>query len=441
MKTTMNEEERALVALVVGYHIRHARQLMDMSQAELSQGIGSQSMISLLESGRQFPIPDVLRLIGQRVSDATLVSYADLIASGQSSVSDFTSTNHEILVEMLRAHRGRWHDVHVKVALDLCEYFYTSNVFSIVRELCQFILVHSTDAAGHVKAFFYTGSACLFAHEYEQSLGWLRQAIGRSDLLDDFWRGRLYYNLSYAFSEFDSYSVAIWYAKLAVDTFLHINDYPRHGKSLGLLGAIQCRMGRTEDARDTLRRAHEVLNRWGMTDAEQARIATSMAAACESLGEIETAEQWCHTAIESGIQAADHESVCAAYQTLGLVHMARGEPQAAMDVMCRAIKSAERTDDSRSLCNAYLSAAGLAATLDERIAAAEHAYQIATQAKHHIERGIAADYLANLLAYNDSANAAHYSRMALQSYRQHIMETTMFSSAFRYLPLTSQYES
>lgn len=431
----MNEVERELMSLVTGYQIRRARQQRKLSQAELAKGIGSQSMISLLESGRQFPLPDVLRLVAERLQDETLLSAAELIASGEWSVSGFTSANQALLADILRSHRGQWHDVHVRLALQLCEHAYTDRLFHRVDEICQMILKHSNDEVSQAKANFYQGSARLFSHQYEDALVLLSRAGGDHRLLDEDFCGRLYYNLGYAYTELDVHGVALWYAKLAADTFLHITDYTRHAKSLGLLGTIQSRLGRAEDAMKTLQDAFDMLERWGMSERDCARIAVSLADVCESVGDIDGAEPWCRRAIDLGIQSSDFAPLCAAYQILCLIHLARAEHELAADAVRSAMAIAKQSDDVRQSYYAFLLATGVLHDFEERIHAAETAYAIAGEAGHELEQAVAADCLAALTAGQDPKGAGAYREAALTHYRGYVLRQSMPSSLFRYLPL------
>lgn len=435
------EAERGLVSLLVGYHMRQCRMQRNLSQSEVAQGIGSQSMISLLESGRQFPPADVLTLVAERLQDETLLCYANRLSAGHWSVMDFTSTNHVLLVEVLRSHRGRWHAVHLRVALELCEHFYYQRLFEIVSELCQLILERSTDAVSQEKACYYRGSACLFNHEYEQAEMWLRRADNGSDLLDDATRGRLYYNLGYTYCELDVYGVAVWYAKLAVDTFHRINDYQRYGRSLGLLGAIQARQGRFEEAHSLLKQAMELLQHWGISDVDRARLAVSLADVSLSLSDFTGAEAWCISAIQAGTEASDFKSVSAAYQMFCLVYKGRGEVSLAVDAVRAAVSAAERAQDHPTLFHAYLLASGVLTDRGECQQAAEYAYLSAQQSNNLGQQALAVDCLAHLSDPTQPELAAAYRDQALRLYREYGSKQVVSPSSIAYLPFRRPYDS
>lgn len=437
----MNEVERGLFSLVMGYRIRELRKKQNMSQSTLAEGIGSQSMISLLESGRQFPMPDVLTLIAQRLDDETLLHYAKLVSSGEVSWTDFVCSNRELVIEILASQRGRWHDTQLRISLQLCENCYDNKLFRIVREICLLILEHSTSQQGHAQAYFYYGSSYLFTHEYEDAEHWLLKAEQEKNMLDESMRGRLYYNLGYAYSEQDVYGTALWYAKMASDNFRRLNDYLRHAKSQGLLGVVQARMGRLEDASQTLELAYNIMDKWGMSGSDRARVAVSLADVNESLGNLHSAEQWCRRAIELNVDSLDPDSLCAVYQILSLVYLAREEMSKATSAVRRAMDIAKDTSNPRSVSHVYLLAAGILPVRRERIEAASCAYETARESKHLIEQALAADCLAALYSRERPSTAQEYQRIAVKSYREHLAQNTMFRSAFRYLPIHQFHES
>lgn len=437
----MDDGERGLVSLVIGYQIRRSRKSRHLSQDDLAHGIGSQSMVSLLESGRQIPAPDVLRLIAERLEDPVLLSYSEILNSTVWSFEDFAAGNQTLLYEVLRAHRGRWFDVHLKVALQLCEHYYVTRVFEMVSEICRMIMNHTNGDAGIAAAYFYYGSTYLFSHQYELALKWLTLAVEKQELLDDSMQGRLYYNLAYAHLELVNDGAAIWYAKLAVDTFLRINAYPQHAKSLGLLGVVQGQLGRLDDARPTLERAYEMMERWDVGETDRFRVANSIADVCQSAGDLAAAQQWCRLVIDGSVDEPDLPAVSAAHQTLCLVHMARGECQDAVAEAQLAVDAACEANDMRLLCHAYLLAASAVDNPLEQVTAAERAYTRAEQSGLSVEQAISADCLAALLSRYDPIRAEKYRIQALSSYRQHVMRRSTISSVFRYLRFSEVHES
>lgn len=437
----MNEQERELVSLVIGYQIRNSRQSHSLSQSDLAQGIGSQSMISLLESGRQFPLPDVLSLIAERLEDATLRSYTSFLSSGNWSLVDFTSMNREILVEVLRSHRGKWHDIHLKIAIQLCDHFYDSNIFRIVCEICQLILSHTDDSPSLARAYFYLGSTDLYLNRYEKAECWLREADKLSEVLDEQLRARLYYNLGYVYSILDHPGLGMWYAKLAVDAFHLTHDFQRYAKTLGLLGVIQSRLGRLEDARETLHFACELCEKWDIHEADRARIHITMADVCESLKEFDYAEVWSERAIECSSQSADLISLSAAYRILCLVSLSRRNTDQAITYIHSSIEAAEQSQDGWSLSHAYLLATGVFPTHEERIQAAILAFNAAQNSNYKAVQALASECLANLLAEQNPKAANEYSSMATHLYRAHLEKSSMLSSGLKYLPINWSYDS
>jgi tetratricopeptide (TPR) repeat protein len=430
----MTEQERKLVSLVIGYQIRNSRRAHSLSQAELAHGIGSQSMISLLESGRQFPLPDVLFLIAQRLNDPVLLTYAELLSSPNWSLSDFAAANREVLLEVLRSHRGKWHEIHAQIALELCDHFYYNRIFELVCEICQLILNHSNNPSHRAKAFFYLGSTDLFLHRYEEAESWLRQSDKLSEALDEPMRARLHYNLGYMYSVMDYYGLGMWYAKLAEDAFHRTRDYPRHAKALGLLGVIQSRLGRLDDARATLQQAAELCEKFEVHEVDRARIYTGMADVCESLKDLDGAESWCHKAIVSSAAVSDYVSLSAAYRVLCLIHLARQESEKAVSAIQSSIEAAENSQDGWSLSHACLLATGLLPTERERLEAAKRAFDVAKTSNYAMIRALAAECLASLLEADDPEAAHAYRKEALKSYRDHLQKSSIPAFIFQHLP-------
>lgn len=433
----MTDQERELVSLMIGYRIRSSRRSKALSQGELAQGIGSQSMISLLESGRQLPLPDVLLLIAERLADELLVRYAALLEAGAWSLSDFTSSNQDILLEVLLAHRGKWQDVHAKLAVELCTVFYDNRIFRKVSEICLLILNHSNDGNYRTQALFYLGSTELFLHHYEEAMHWLLEAEKRQQTLDDRLRSRLAYNLGYAYTMLEHYGLGMWYAKVAVDEFQRTHEYARHAKALGLLGVIQCRLGHYGEAKDTLTVASELFDKWEIRGPDRARIDISLADVHESLGQYDAAEDWCQRAIQSSQLAPDYVTLSAAYRIRAIVLRHRLADHATVqEAIESAITAAKRSADGRSLSHCHLLAAEILVTHDEKLTAARAAYDEAVMASCAILRALAAELIANLERERDPKLAQEFLYLSVAAYHEYLANNSRFSTEFLHLSKT-----
>jgi tetratricopeptide (TPR) repeat protein len=431
----MTDAERKLLSLVIGHRVREARVRQHMAQTDLAHGIGSQSMISLIESGRQLPPDDVLDLIAVRLQDDMLRQYASSLSSGELSVERLSDSNPELLLEILRSHRGKWHDIHKRISLQLCQYFYNNRIFGIVQEICLLIFEHVQTKSILAQSYFYYGSVYLFASEYEEAQSWLLKSESLQSELDVGERGRLYYNLGYLYTTLDFQGMALWYAKHAADQFYELHDFPRHAKSLGLLGVIQGRIGRIDDAIESLELALQIGSKWGIDEIDLIRVQTSLAAMYEASGKCDAAKDLATKTLSSATAAHDDLSICHACQVLFLIYMTEEDFTNAKNSLNKAITTAERTNDSPLLAHIYLLATSYLPTPEERFRAAERAYEVTLSTHFYIEHALAAEGLAHL---HEGAGrreiASAYRKTALNSYREYVKRNSMFRSIISHLP-------
>lgn len=439
----LTEAERELLALVIGHQVRDSRKQQGLSQLELAQGIGSQSMLSLIEGGHQLPLPDVLHLLAERLGDAALRQYAEMLDEGRFSFDDIAATNQEVLLDALRTQRGHWQDVYGKVAVQLCEHHYNSRVFGTVREICQLVDRHSESPPYRAQAYFYMGSAYLFESDYEKAESWLRKSAVLDLHLQGHMQGRLLYNLSYLYTALDTPGMAMWYAKCAAEIFAKIHDFPRHAKSLGMLGTIQHRIGLFDDAREMLELSQEISAKWQLDPVDTARIASTLAATYMELKEFHLAEKWSSYAIDVATPCNDTPTLCAAYRTLFFFYEATGELDNAKAALDQAIQFANSTDTlMMNLAHTYLLTIDYTPNMGDKVKAAEKAYEVASNAESLMEQAFAAECLVMLHEQQGrSETAHHYRRVALKAYRNHAQKNSMFKSVIGFFPHESDNES
>jgi transcriptional regulator with XRE-family HTH domain len=430
------ETERELFALIIGYRVREARIRKHMSQSELGQGLGSQSMISLIESGKQLPPADVLSILVDRLEEPLLAEYVPALQSGRITIAEVSASNHSILLDVLRTRRGRWNETHGQVALHLCYHYYTNQMFEIARELSIMIREHLPDHVPfYAEASFLLGSSLLFVQEYQQAEAALRDAERRVDALREDVRGRLFYNLGYLYTENDEQGLALWYAKNAVETFHRNLDFGRYSKSLGLLGCIQGRLGRLEDARDTLELCYEISGKWGISEVDRGRIEATLAGILAHLEQYELAKAWADRAKHTSASSGDIRTQCTMYLAFVQIYQHEGDVKLVVDAIHKSVHAAELTNDRHQIAQSQLIAALYLPDEDERLQAAKQAYEITAGTNLHIEHALAAEVLAQIYErQNVKSEAIHYQKVALQSYRDYIEKNSMFKGIIQHLP-------
>lgn len=427
-------EDPELLAFVIGYRIRQRRIDIGLSQQQLAHGIGSQSLISLIESGRQLPLPDVLHLLALRLTDETLDSYASAMESGGIYSLDLTVANDEALLTALRAHRGRWQPVHEAIALELCDHYYTNTIFEILTEICQLIVENSKDPRVKGPASFYLGSINLHQFNYLQAEKWLTDAEQSCTLFEPLLAARLQYNLAYTYSALDVQVLALWYIKRAIGTFRDLEDYPMQAYALGLLGLIEHRMQRDTLAKHSLALARDIMERWQTPIESLSRILSTTATVHLGLGEIEAGRQLAEETLELTEQTSDAPSRCVALQCLANIYFQSDEEVTGLRYLERAISEGQRYGDDSILAELYLLAAEHYATSVLRVRAANNALEAAIRGGLSVLEALASEYLANLMfAMGDAEEGQRAQKRALAAYRRHAQRSSMVGELLQFV--------
>ncbi|GMA64498.1 helix-turn-helix domain-containing protein [Alicyclobacillus fastidiosus] len=436
----MTEAEREFLCLIIGHRVRELRKSRRLSQHELANGVGSQSMISLIESGRQLPPPDVLDLIANRLDDALLKRYAEGLENNTLDHFHVSSHNEEDLMSILVNHRGRWQPAHERIASQLCHHYYYTRSFEQVKELCHLIIHHVYRRGLLAEAYFYLGSSLLFEHRFEDAEHWLRKADEHRDALTESLQGRVAYNLGYAYTYLDVQVLALWYASRSVEIFHRMNDFLNQGSSLGLLGTIQQRLGMLEEAKKSLCTAYDVLSRWSTVPEDKSRIATTLAEVCALLGQHEEATSYSQTAI-STVPAYDFLCQADIYRIKTYLAIQAGRREEALSYVSLGIRAAESANDTHNLTQFYLMHVQLLSDAKERLHAAHKAFQITSQTSHHILHALAAECIAHLLEQDVDAkeDSKEYMQAALDAYRTYVRKNSMFTNLIDNLPFYDSY--
>ena len=432
----MTSVERDLLSLAIGHRVRQLRMERGLSQGDLAAGIGSQSMISLIESGRQLPYPDVLRLLAQRLENPSLIEYADLLENGLLNWQQVTESNQQVVLDALRLHRGHWQDIHFQLALQLSHYFYMQQDSSIVREICELVIQHApTDSEAYGEACFYRGSIALIEGDYPVAETWLRKSESLVDLLSETVQGRLLYNLAYLYTAIQVSGLAIWYAKRASEVFYEQHDFPRYGKSLGLLGTVQGRVGRLEDALETTQMSLDIVQKWEVSAVDRARIETNLVMFHVSLDQLDTAKTHLDQ-VKAFVEGVDDPITQSVIARADFLIQAESHPDdIPIGRLYEAIQHAEAAADKSLITYNYLLAVCFAPTVQERLQFAQKVYESTLHTNYHIEHALAAESIAHLLQHlGETEEAYEYNLAALRSYRMYFQKGSVFDRLLRYFP-------
>jgi transcriptional regulator with XRE-family HTH domain len=423
------DSERDILSFIIGHRIRSLRQAKGISQGKLGLGLGSQSLISLIESGRQFPAKDVLYEIGKRLADEELQMYADSLEASDISLYEMILKNNDLLFEALCDYHNTWTDIQLDAALNLCEFYYTSKNYERVKTLTDAIMGHVRPGVAYAKACFYRGSTLLAQYNYEEAGHWLKETEKYMDKNDTRLRARLFYNLSFLHTQMDIQVMALWYGKLAMDEFSHLQDIHLSMKATALVGVIERRMGRLQDALQSLQRAHDALSRLVKDIESQARVESSLAEVNLLLGYYPKAEYWCLQAIESGEKVNDTASIFSGFKTLCITKWKQGEFEQGQDALTKAMELAQALNDVVSAAEIFLIGTWLKADLPDKLKSARQALEVLESTNNHAFKGFAAERLAQIYEeLGEHEKAGELWVTVREAYRAHVMSSSQVSS-------------
>jgi transcriptional regulator with XRE-family HTH domain len=430
----MHEDERQLLAVLIGHRIRECRKQHKMSQEQLSLGIVGQPMLSLIENGRQLPLPEVLELLAKKLEDETLLKYAS-----QTTVTlEFFPSDHGTIATILRTHRATWHHAHFQMALRLCQFYYDMNNLDDLEEMSNFVINNSSiGTTEYTHASFFKGSVHLYRGDHNQAETWLRISEETHHNLSDLHRGRLYHSLGYIYLQMEVYGLATWYAKLAVDVFLQIHDFLRHGKALALLGTVHSRTGRLDDALTSLSLSLNILENWKGTEADVLRVKVTLADVYDSQGKVEDAEIWCQRALSAHVTVDDPVAKSSLYRILCNVHLSRNERERAGETLRLATEEANRCENGRSISLCNLMAAGIALRDEDRLKYCQLAFESSFN-ESLTAYGMAAECLATLhQKHGNGEEANKYQQIAMVTYRK-LLERSTSQTSLKFLYILIQ---
>lgn len=434
----MTDAEREFVALIIGHRVRQVRRGRRMSQETLAQGVGSQSMISLIEGGHQLPLPDVIWTIARRLDDPILLDYAKGLEENTLNQFSASSHNADDLLSILVNHRGRWHPPHERIASQLCRHYYATLSIERVQELCRLVIHHVSHNPLLAEAYFYLGSSYLQINQFQEAEYWLKLSEKLFDHLTDEMRGRLSYNLGYAYTYLDIQVLALWYTSRAVDIFNRCHDFFNQGKAMGLLGTIQTHLGRLEEAKHTLSISLDILRRWDTTPLNEARILTTLAEVCWLLGETDESSRYASTAQEI---VPEDDFLCRAdiYRLKSYLALKIGQTAQAWEFYEIGLSAARTAGDPHSLGQMYLLCVQLSSDSGERLESAKEAFLVTENTNHHILHAVAAETAIQLMnSESQKEKVTYYMQSALDSYRTYVHKNSMYTHLIDNLAIHSK---
>jgi transcriptional regulator with XRE-family HTH domain len=427
MEEALVVDEKELLAFVIGFRIQNMRKKKKMTQTALGIGLGSQPLISLIESGRCLPAPDILLEIGKRLNDEQIQNYAENLENEGIKSLDLIENNKELLLNALLDFHNKWSKIHEIIATTLCDYYYNKKILESVTKITEAIINNISSGPTYVQACFYRGSMFLHNHDYEEARQWLKNAELNIDLLEYILKARLLYNLGYLYTQTGNQSTALWYAKLAAKQFEFTQDVYAQTKTIGLIGVIERRMGQINDSEKSLLHAYGLLSRLDEDLEAQARTACTLAEVYLELGRLNETEEWCLKSINIGQKVGDIPSVYNSFHTLSILKWLQGDSNQSRKYLDESIEAAQACNDKVALSKMYMTATWIYPDILDRLNFATRAYEIFS-VKDHALKGLITQRLSQL--NGDIGNTEKYEEYrteALKEYQLYALETQSYT--------------
>ena len=209
-------------------NVRQLRELHNMSQAELANGICSQGLISKIENGSV--VPDISIMVG--IADKFNLTVSQLI--GQSSAGDIFSYIQKVIRELVDYRQY----AQLKEFLSKINYAILSNkpnfkmwVDAIILNevegrsqeaielLKKAMRVNQFDNVEQgVRIYSALGSIHLGTKQFKEAAFYYKKAFDMQETreIDNYLKRKLLYNMGIAYYQLDDYSQSIFYSRLAL---------------------------------------------------------------------------------------------------------------------------------------------------------------------------------------------------------------------------------
>lgn len=417
----MTQETKELFSFIIGQRIKVLRKEKKISQTDLGKALGSQSLISLIESGKQIPVLDVLENLADRLNDPLLHSYVKEFKTETSTFEDILQKYKDSILSSLLSYSGKWDKLHGDISIGLCEDYYKEHLFDNVHNLCKKVMNHISDEEILGKSMFYYGSVFLFEYSYNEAKKWLALAEKHIDSLNDSFKSRLLYNLGYVHEQQKNHSLALWYAKSASEKSLQCKNYVLYTKSLGLLGITEHRLGNFLESYKSLKDAYGLVSQTG-NSLDKARIECSISDVLLSLEKYTESEEWSIKAAATGREVNDSLAICMALENICIIKYKYGQFDEARHILEDATQIAIEIGDEISLAQLYLLGSKIPSDPEVQLKYAQKSFDIVNQSDNILIKIMASEQISKL--HFDESKRIYFQNVALNFYRKHVYQTS-----------------
>lgn len=415
-------KSKDIAAIIIGCEIQTCRRSLGMSQTQLAHGVCSQSLLSLIEHGLQLPMPDILKSLAYTLKSDVLLKFADKLEE-DNLVLDLSSPELiERLTYFFLNFDFKWTSSHEELALYLCEYSYEHGDLDLSKKLSGAIIKSKVKLpnSAYAKAHFFLGSALIRELNFQEGIEALESVLDKLEYMNPDFRGKLLYNLAYAYGEKDIQSIALSHSLKAAEIFRRNDLYNFYGRTLAQLGVIYLRMNQIKNSLNALSKSYDLLLSTGGSLKDIARIECSLATAYFQYEDYAQVNFWGNKAIETGVKAEDIRSVFMGHRELIAMHIITNSLGSSLcSYVNKAIRLAEELNDPVCLIEIHL-IGGIAL---HDIDFVKKAFVLTASAGLPIYRAEISDYLSYLYERENNTNKAHYYKdIAYTSYRKYAQE-------------------
>lgn len=414
------------LALIIGHRMRSKRIQLGLSQSQLANAICSQTGISVFENGTEMPAPETLELLAKRLQDDLLWNYAKRIRSG---LTDNTTNEEDLLLffSAFKNQKGRITSQQFFVALSLIDTLYRKGMFDEVMCLTKRIINQyqkNGNDLDHVyfRSCFYYGSSLLFQFQFLEGIEWLKFSYQGNEQLDNMLQARICYNLGYAYNGIRAYGKALWYAHKAEHIFKDLNVYPRQGKALALIGAIQGQFGMHDESIESLFAGISLLEKWNANEVDIIWSYCCLADQYLALKETQSAAKYCERILQSKeIVESDCTLSSSVQRILSIIAYLNSDLEEALYHYSLSWDAAQASSDQWTIVRTALLGMLLLPAEQEKLCMADIITESELNLPTCIEHGLAYKYLAKNSKKNKKSHlAAKYSEKMSISFELNI---------------------
>ncbi|QQE79882.1 helix-turn-helix transcriptional regulator [Alicyclobacillus sp. SO9] len=389
------QQRDELLAFMAGHRIMTLRKQHGMSQAYLARGIVSQPTLSLLETGKHSPQPELLRLLGEKLDDSVLLTYAELTEQK----NDYIDIPPDEILEALLQYTASWTAFHTNLAVQLSEYYFNLGNREHAEKLVDLAINNKLDSIHYYKACNLKGKFLLYSFDYMEAEQYLLRANHAGNLLDSKLRATVLYNLGYTYFFMDKYDLASTYCAEAVVICQQESKlFWLYAKALGLRGAIYHKVGRLDEAMSSLDDAFVMLEKFNGNLEDKFRVSMSAVDVLESQARYDEAEKYLERLrdLAPDFEGIGDTSLSVYYRILARIQFRKGLYSQAELSVSEAIGHAFNVNDDWSITWSLITVLGIYRDARKRRDAAEQILTIAEEKQLPMQGAIAAEALLEL---------------------------------------------